>query len=604
MQQEYLARDMDRYHYVLDSLDDIDRLRGMDGPNGIIDLVEIHAEVEHFKDDFLEVTNGRKADNLCKDSWSMLRTRLNPDTALLDPTRRNEFCDVGFTGDRCCQRSPQDFGLSHAEMFSGTKDPEIVELFVEMSNILRTRYPHLSEVLYKDDMRQKFWAGKIHARNIIETMRLHSNDYIKSLLAKHKDRFNCDTVQFAFVYTISKFFWNNTHTDVVRHGISTYGKKGADRFMRNMIKFKTPLETLQNLYNVLPEEQKFVTIGLFPANNEKRKVLNGCHIEKGVLYSIYASAMKKLWNKYPCLGVCEGVMAAFYAAIPQSESPEHFYKISAELFEDPFYLSEENGQSVSMLEECQYLQFGHNFALEIHRRAHLKTYTVVQRHQPHLPSAPTFDQSVKSIECIKELLQHLRALKLQLTGRNAAYYYGIAMEKIKRDVRGAGELVANHVLGVAVWNGDAPLQFGSLAEIAASTKTARFLVEAFNFDREDPNADFIQLLKSVAVLIGRSARVGEEACCLLTKVVKDPTVDFSKIVFTWEDAQEAVREERDGVVVYNVKAMNRYCDVVYDDMYLFEIEGNSVYALDSQGNKQISKPLIADPSMVDILCDK
>jgi hypothetical protein len=603
--QLYLVQSLRHYHYQQEDIESLEtavaKVNTSDKNRLKLEIIKIHSSQEYFSDGFLSVFNFKidAVPNILK--WSEVSELLSEKAAKVDLIRKNKCRDFGFTGDRNCKRDNNPLGISHADVHAGTKDCRVIGIMIALSVFIQDKFPDLG--IYMDDLRQEHFAGILHRDNIIEAIRVHETDFESSLLSKHMDIFNCLTANYSWVMTLSHFVQLADNT-LVRQGVTTYGKDSANRYMKQLSRFMVPIQAMQKLYNAVPVEMRDISIAIFPEEQNPRRVLPFCHVDKGVLYSLVASAMQRLWCKYAVLQTSLEMAAAFYSAIPRSECFDHFWQVCDLLFENGMALCDRNNSSISIESVEKYYEFGFALHMHIYKMSLNAPYHTKQRHQPHCNMEPDFEKSKSSMDCLITLLQQLHTLRgASCTGQNMFMYYEIAFEIIRRDVHGAGFLTANHVLGPMAYNQDAPAKFAEYADIARSTGTADFLLDAFGLSRDDPHSDFRQLLKALAASLGISVREAEELCCLLKKVLEsvDPTVvNFANIDFVYEVGGERFRMLPDGTNVYNIdyKSVTRYADVVYAKMLLLTYVDGKIHALDKSGVVKCVQPMIFDaPSL-------
>lgn len=434
--QLYLAQSLRYYHYQQEDLDAMElavqKINTSDKNGMKLEIIQIQSNEEFYSDGFLFVLNFKchGIPNIL--NWCDVSDLLKEEEAKVDPSRKNKCRDFGFTGDRNCKRDNNPLGISHAQVHAGTKDDRVIGIMVALSSFIQAKFPELG--IYMDKLRHQHFAGILHPENIIEAIRVHETDFQSSLLSKHMDIFNCLTATYSWVMTLSHFVQLADGT-LVRQGVTTYGKDSANRFMRQLSRFMIPIQVMQKLFNAVPVEMREISSAIFPKEEKLRCALPFCHVDKGVLYSLVASAMQRLWSKYVVLQTSLEMAAAFYSAIPRSECFDHFWQVCDLLFENGMALCDRNNKSISIESVENYYEFGFALHMHIYRMSLSAPYPTKQRHQPHCNMEPDFEKSKGSIDSLITLLQQLHALRGQSsTGQNMFLFYEIAFEIIRREV--------------------------------------------------------------------------------------------------------------------------------------------------------------------------
>ena len=539
------------------------------------EIIEINSDVEEYRDEFLIVLNNPPEWKLSSIDRSIVAEKLEGRTN--DPVRNNICYDLGFGNARNSKRHARYLGLTHSEEFSGTREPWAIDLFAAVTECIDKLFPDIAHEIYNDAERNKLWAGIINAKSRIEAMRLAETSLMAALLAYHGDWFNCGTPGYAWVMTISWWLMHATRKEPVRHAITTYGKDCANTHMVQRRKHEKTIKALMRLFECLPEKQKARDSTVFPTGNVERKAYSFAFLDKGIFYSLFASAIWCVFDCYKGLRNNYLMAAAFLVNVVMSESPDHFWRICNGLLVDERLVG---GLSVK---DCDPFAFGHSFALEIFKRKKGCNYPVHQRHIPNLyGSPPTLEQISRSMRACVILMQEL----YQLDDWNIAqtlHYYGKSTYYLVQECYGAGPLTAMHIIGVGACLKLFPISFLDAAEIGVSTRVWRFLKWGFGYQDCCAYEDMGVLLRAVAVTLDISMMQAEELCCVLYKTMCPSNADYDlercKIDF--------LKDKMD------VKGRNGRGDVIYRGMQLYRLnEKRALYRLSSSGVLTLAPDLV------------
>jgi len=544
-------------------------------------LVEILASHACYRDDNLWVTNNPDFSSI---DMSLVRDMLVGQGR--DPDRNNICRDLGFAGQRNSRRDPKYLGLSRANMMADTMSNWATGLFAGVTKAIDNNFPDLSGSVYNDPERNEIFAGEIHPENRVEALRLAKTNKAGMLLDIHCDNGNCETSGYAYVAGFA-MHCKDKYNQQERFVLVTYGKKGSEIHMAERRKHRKAILFLSHVYDALPEKQKSQGSDVFPGRGAKRVDYPFTFLDKGIFYSLFASAIALVFEKYPGLKHDLLMMAAFLANVCMSECADHFWQILEELRSNPILISGIHIMSADPLD------FGYKLMEEIFFRKRLVSlaYPVKKRHQPAVNKPPSREQMDNTIHSIALLIRELRGVSGDIDNvANAMNFYGKAVEFLVKEAYGAGHLTAQHTLGVAVCLKLMPPMLLAVAEVGLTTKSWFFFSWAFEYATTTAYHETNTLLRASSNYLHISVMRAEELICVATKAMA-PTQKYM------DENECEVDYEKCSI---DLRANNQTGDVIYLDMRLYRLnQENELYCLTRDG---VFSP--AEEVMCDSLFDR
>ena len=578
--QAYLSRNMDQAHcHILRK--DVPAMKAavarankrVQGQN-TTRLVEVKMEDDRYDDEYLKVRNNIPEHLLKRIDRDLVKEKLA--TRKADPNRNNICFDLGFCGSRNSKRDPDFMGLTHSNVHDGTKEQWAKDLLAATTSVMDELFPEVSDQIYNDTERNECFAKTIDPSSRIESLRMAASSQTQ-LVWRHRDDQNCKTLGYAWVFNLSWMLFNVEGDNLDRHSLITYGKNFVNTCMEQRKKHRCAIDVLTRLYGSVPEVMKKRDSSVFPSEGSDRKAYPFAFLDKTIFYSLFASAISRVFDKYCGLRANLLMACALLYNVVMCECPDHFWHICDDLVEDPTFLTP------SGLYGCDPYVFAHEFAMEIfHRKRRSKkskprkkaTYPTQQRHMPAVCSPPTFEQTKKSVAFIATLVNELGQL-VDWNIANVLHYYGRTVEHLVQSSFGAGHLTAMHIIGTGSCLGLFPQGFLEVAEMGKTTRTWLFFKWAFGYSDINAYQETNTLMRAVAVALRIPIMQVEELCCLLCKLLsprrrgyqrRQCRIDFGKCTFDFKKL--------------------KFGDVVYRDMILFSVsQHGSLYGLDRDGKK-------------------
>ena len=591
VEQAYLSRNMRHPHYqVFRSVvkgRNLDLLRLKTSQVQGAQLIEIRASDPFYCDDCLRVVNNPDLSRINKD---IIMEKL---TACGKDAERNNIClDLGFSGQRNSRRVSEYFGIARPNLMSHTLENWSKDLFVALTITRRDLFPAVTNEIYNDKDRNSMFANQIETDNDNEAIRLAETYSVEMFDAEemgacdeekhskyaiinfHSDNANCMTAGYSWVGSYS--WWCLRRGELVRQAAISYGKSVVNEYMVDLAKHKDAITLHCRVFDCLPRKMQSQGSDIF-SKKGKRIAYKFAFLDKGIFYSLFASAMQQVFICYPLLSYDLLMVSAFLANVVMSEIPDHFWMICKSLLKDAKAVGGLN------ITSCDPIDFGNAFKDEIFlRKVTGVTYPTTQRHPPAVNSPPSKDQMCASIRSIATLIRELRLVKMKIDNiATALHFYGKANEYLVEKAFGAGHLTSMHIIGVAACIGAMPPLFLCVAEIGISTRPWKFLQWAFGYDNEAAYDGV--LLRAIATVCGISIMAAEELCCFVTKCFTSGNPGYELLPCQIEFAK-----------VHIILPKGRFGDVVYPDMKLFRIHQQRVYHLDLHGKFLPATELLSD----------
>ena len=577
---------MEHAHYQIEASDVVkfqSALRSVRKKLGAVsgeNFVDISPTLSKFQDGFLTVLNNPTDESLNEIDWGVIREQLSGCEA--DENRNNISLDLGYSGYRNSRREPEFLGITHSRTFERTEEEWSKKLLTITTRVTRNCFP--DRIPYTDKKRNSLWAGRIIKTNTNEGARVAKTNR-GQMLRIHWDNSNCQSPLYAPVATISKWDKDAREGFPDRYSITTYGKQCANDHMVRRKKHARAIFALERLYKKLPGKQKRRDSSIFPRRGKDRVEYPFTFLDKGIYYSLYASAISDLCLRYRSLGNDLSKVCGMLSCVVMSEIPDHYWMVSRELLEDPCAYSE------VPFYEYSGLKIGILFAEEIFRRkkhsgkdrpAKSVMYPLKQRHMPAVNQPPTEHQMQKSIASICILSEETRQL-YDWNMANTLHYYGKSVQVLVEDSFGSGDLTAQTLLGVGSCLMVFPPSFLDVAEIGLSTRSWKFLSWAFGYKEESAYEETDELLRAASVYLGITVKEVEELCCKLCQSLVP-----SKACYTDE------RCKLNFASCVMPVPVGKFGDVVYREMKCYQLRDGQLYKLDCEGTMEVACDLLSD----------
>ena len=246
-----------------------------------------------------------------------------------DPSRGNQFIDVGFASDRNSTRGAEFGGVSVPRCLDGSELPiykKAMKAMTKLSDV--TCQEEMIGKAFVDKERNALFAGKNNPGNRIEALRVALSN-ATHLVACHADDKNDVLENFRGVVNYSK--WLFLEGQWWRLSIIGYSRKSIGGCIRRRDLYMPLVERITLYYRQMPEERKLISkdlldFRLVPPGQQAKRLKP--HANKCVCHSIFVRCLSKLTAK---LHLSRWHVLALMTNTIISESPEFFYQTTKQI---------------------------------------------------------------------------------------------------------------------------------------------------------------------------------------------------------------------------------------------------------------------------------
>lgn len=529
------------------------------GKVNAVRLIEVPPSMQQHQDDFITVINNLDSHVILNLDKARIAEELKE--GRVDPSRGNKYIDLGFTGDQNSHRDPDDLGLTKPGKHSQTDAPWSAHLFATFTSIIGNIFP--GQPIYNDSKRNELFSNDIAKDNIIESMRMSETDVSGVLVDIHSDD-NCSL--YSHVVTIS---WPQQRADgtVVRHAVTAYGRDCVRRHMEAREKHKDAIGMLERVYQVLPEIVKRRDTSIFPEGNQLKKKHSLTLLDTGILYSLYASAIFRVFNACPSMKENLDYACAFFANVASdslNEHPEQFWHICSSVVANPRDFS--FGSPKKPASKLSPVLFACALASELSAQT-----------RSNVPACRK--KMEKQIAVLRTLFKELRQLKVKWNTANTLHCYGRSSQYLVENMPGYCHLKAMSVLGVGACVGLCPPSFLEVAEMGTTTNTWNFFKQAFGYKEQTAYQESTTMMRAASTKIGIPLVQIWELCCYAARIESPRHCRVSTV-----SLRNLTKAKGAGAGT-----------VIHRDMQLFHLrQGGTLFGLDRQGVIRLAPMLIDD----------
>jgi hypothetical protein len=426
-----------------------------------------------------------------------------------DPSRGNQFIDVGFASDRNSTRGAEFGGVSVPRCLDGSELPiykKAMKAMTKLSDI--TCQEEMIGKAFVDKERNALFAGKNNPGNRIEALRVALSN-ATHLVACHADDKNDVLENFRGVVNYSK--WLFLEGQWWRLSIIGYSRKSIGGCIRRRDLYMPLVERITLYYRQMPEERKLISkdlldFRLVPPGQQAKRLKP--HANKCVYYSIFVWCLSKLTAK---LHLSRWHVLALMTNTIISESPEFFYQTTEQILK----CSESSMARYRTLCPVDLaFEFYEIVFNEKSRRSNAGLSVPGQRHQPHYNRRQDKQVVKRSVENLFALYRAFEHIDTRLA--SDPHYYGKAVAFLAASdhdtgVFGAGGLLCQHLIHIGVLCGFFPKGMLKHAVIGEETNSYKYLRrwEGLSDHMEDTR----QLLACVSTTLGLPHSVVENVVC-------------------------------------------------------------------------------------------
>ena len=512
--QAYGVRHLFTAHYQVSPTERDDWLKAVRSAERDLGVfVNIYDEGKNYENEFMCVQNefvDEVVDVVSQVDFDALAAACKAENQL-DVARNNYYVDKGFCSDMNTTRKNAKLGISKPNVRIGSKDPVYSKAFQLMSRLAPLVVPEsLRADLYRDEHREKEFAGELCDDNTVEALRVALTTSSGSVLDVHEDNNNDKhNDNFSPVAAVScpVFLDGEWHRVVV----IAYSRNSIASCLQRRVEYGPCISDIVAFYDSLPRDRTEITPSLLQFDGGDMCKHPKPHLNKCVFLSSMVDQMR-IMNE--ALGVTKDQMCGLLFNVIASEAPCVFHGVTEELMADADFRGRVPSLSAEALGTIVY---GRIFDQK-ERIKESKAATPGQRHQPCNNRRASNEQVARSIQNLKKLSQACFALPEEEHEDLNTFSRAVGMlsEKVEQcGCYGSGPLTSQHLLIAGSMIEMFPAGFLSLAEISASTQTHDWLVEKYWEGKviEDLAEWSRQILSAVSVLVDCTLFEAENLVC-------------------------------------------------------------------------------------------